>query len=150
MFISCFLHCTGDEDDDVFVEPDAGLHEPDQYNAPVTSNGGAVVEELRRRIEDLSQQVEAADSESFSRMATIRQKDKEIVTLQKEVAKLRRDKDELVEQLERLKKPAGKSDVDTLRAEIVDKYFRLSYIESPLTFAIVTYFKFAERQRSII
>ena len=99
------------------------MHEPDQYSAPVTSNGGgAVVEELRRRIEDLSQQVESADSESFSRMATIRQKDKEIGALQKEVTKLRRDKDDMVEQLERLKKPAGKSDVDTLRAEIVDRY----------------------------
>jgi hypothetical protein len=114
---------SGDDDDDVFVEPDSGLHEPDQYNAPVSSNGGgAVVEELRRRIEDLSQQVEAADSESFSRMATIRQKDKEITSLQKEVAKLRRDKDDMVEQLERLKKPAGKSDVDALRSELVDKY----------------------------
>lgn len=117
----------GDDDDDVFVDPEAGLHEPDQYSAPVTSNaGGAVVEELRRRIEDLSQQVEAADSESFSRMTTIRQKDKEIASLQKEVAKLRRDKDDMVEQLERLKKPAGKSDVDSLRSELVDKYFSIS------------------------
>lgn len=74
----------------MFQEPDAaGLHEPDQYSAPVGSSnggGGAVVEELRRRIEDLSQQVEAADSESFSRMATIRQKEKEVSALQKEVS----------------------------------------------------------------
>ena len=54
-------------------------------------------------------------------MATIRQKDKEVAALQKEVTKLRRDKDDMVEQMERLKKPAGKTDVDTLRAEIVDR-----------------------------
>eukprot|EP00026_Physarum_polycephalum_P003323 Phypoly_transcript_03333.p1 GENE.Phypoly_transcript_03333~~Phypoly_transcript_03333.p1 ORF type:complete len:813 (+),score=166.55 Phypoly_transcript_03333:333-2441(+) len=122
---------SGDDDDDVFVEPDAaGLHEPDQYNVPVMGNGGgAVVEELRRRIEDLSQQVEAADSESFSRMATIRQKDKEISTLQKEVTKLHRDKDDMVEQLERLKKPAGKSDVDALRTEIVDRMAQINNLE---------------------
>jgi myosin heavy subunit len=88
-----------------------------------------VVEELKRRIEDLSQQVEAADSESFSRMTTIRQKDKEIATLQKDVTKLRRDKDDMVEQLERLKKPAGKSDVDTLRAEIVDRMAEINNLE---------------------
>lgn len=127
---------SGDDDDDVFVETDSGLHEPDQYSAPVTvssNGGGTVVEELRRRIEDLSQQVEAADSESFTRMATIRQKDKEISALQKDVTKLRRDKDDMVEQLERLKKPAGKSDVDTMRAEIVDRMAEMNKLEKEVS-----------------
>lgn len=111
---------SGDEEDD-FESDSVGLHEADSYSASASSQP-AVVDELRRRIEDLSQQVEAADSESFSRLSTIREKDKEISSLQKEAAKLRRDKDELVEQLERFKKPAGKSEVDTLRAESVDRY----------------------------
>lgn len=121
------------DDDDVFDATDIAQHH-DAYegNTSSSGNGGGnnnnspsnnvVVDELRRRIEDLSQQLEESDSESFNRLGTIREKDKEISSLQKEIAKLRKDKDEMVEQLERLKKPAGKSEVDTLRSEVVEKY----------------------------
>ncbi len=111
------------DDDDLFDSPDVS-HE-DGVAGSSSGNvlgGGVVVEELRRRIDDLSQQLEASDSESFNRLATIREKDKEIGSKEKEIVKLRKDKDDLVEQLERLKKPAGKSEVDILRSEAVERY----------------------------
>lgn len=117
------------DDDDIFDSPDDMHDSTDHFNEASGSNGGAVVEEMRRRIDDLSQQLETSDSESFARLATIREKDKEISAMQKEVAKARRDKDDLVEQLERLKKPAGKTDVDVLRTEAVERYLpTLSFI----------------------
>lgn len=134
------------DDDDVFDAADIEKHH-DAYSVSSGGGGGGgnnngntnngpsnnmVVDELRRRIEDLSQQLEESDSESFSRLATIREKDKEISNLQKEITKLRKDKDELVDQLERLKKPAGKSDVDTLRAEAVERLSTINSLEKEI------------------
>lgn len=112
----------------------------------VNNDNDVADSELRKRVDDLQQQLDAIEAESFERLTVIREKDKELATAQKRLAasereladktaqleKQQEDKDELLTQLERLKKPAGRGEADTLRAEAVAHLSTINTLEKDI------------------